>query len=547
MLPALVVAQTQSTGKKEPESRKIDLENKPFASQASRPLPKIELPEFIITGNASIDLPDAEKILFEESPFTRRSLQEAGSRDRETVELAGRMEGKTDEGSMPFLRGRATGSIGSFFTPKLNLWLGRIDSDVEYSGSIDYFRTTGFAPHTDRSGGGLSLNGGTSFRSSLLLADMARIHGAVNYRADAYKFYGSTNPQISRSISHFSLQTSMTSPYQLPWSYEAAVGFHSNSITDTSSRVSETQLDLGLTTLYPTSTAPVRFDLNSSFSFLGGSASASLSYIELGLGFERFKWKDWYLTASARVYGAGGMNDQSLSKLYPHLSLGYQLSQYQAVEVYYNPQVEYWNVMRHTVKNPYLSSVSAIRHADAYLAGGVAWQAHWSEQLKTKVSVEAKSSRDYPLYADSTSQGMWLLAYGGTTTVVNYKGELFAKFSPNDYFASALVMSPSRNSVTGKGIPYLPDVELSATYSHEFPAGVSVTGDLTFFRGQVDNVVNASTLKGALLLDARAEYRMLSFLRTFLELRNITNERYELWKGYQAFPFTMAVGLTAVW
>ncbi|MBI4428230.1 MAG: hypothetical protein HY562_03840 [Ignavibacteriales bacterium] len=499
LLPGMLLAQTQSTGKKEPERRKIELGDKPIASQATKPLPKIDLPEFVITGNASIDLPDAEKILFEERLNVRpRLLTEAGDRDRGTADLSAEPEGMANAAFAPFLRGRATASIGTFFSPKLNLWIGRIDSDIEYSGAVDYARTTGFAPFTDRSGGGISLNGGMILRSSLALADRARTTGAVNYRADAYRFYGSVSPQASRNLSRLFLATSMTSPDQLAWSYEASIDLHSNSITDSSSRTGETQLDIGLTTLYPTTMTPVRFDMTASLSFLGGATSSSLTYIEMGLGLDRLQWKSWFLTASARIYGAGGMDGQSLSKMYPHVSLGYEVSRDQSIEAYYNPKVDFWNFSRHIAKNPFVSTASSVRHSDAHQAGGVAWQASWSTMLRTRLSAEAKSYHDYPLYADSASQGMWVLVYGGTTTLIRYRGELFAKFSPIDYFASALVMNSSRNSLTGRAVPYVPDLEFSAAYTHDFPFGVSATGSLTFFHGMVDNVVDAASLKGAL-------------------------------------------------
>lgn len=547
-LPAILIAQTQTSGKREPESRKIELGNKSVANQSNRPLPKIDLPEFVITGIASIDLPDAEKLSLDAGLQERpRAMSELGNRDRATFELSGGLDQRSGEPVTSWMRGKAAAGIGSFFSPKASLWIGRTHSDVEYSLGADYFRTRGFAPFTDRSGGGFSLNGGMNLQSTLLQIDRAKINGSMDYHADAFKFYGSAAPQISRNLSRILLTSSLTSPFQLLWSYEATMSFHSNSITDSSSHVGESQIDLALQTLFPMPSVSVRFDLNASISSLSGSTSASLSYIDLVAGLDQVHWNNWLLLASVHVYGAGGMEGQSLSKVYPDVTLGYQLSQEQAIAIYYNPKVDFWNLSRHIARNTYVSSVSTLRHSDAHQAGGVSWQGYWSKTLRSAVSVEAKSILDFPMYADSASRGVWVLAYGGATTLIVYKGELFAKFSPIDYFGSALVVNSSENSLTGRGIPYMPEVEASASYTHDFPFEVSLSGDLTFFHSRIDNVIHASSSSGELLLDVRAEYRILSSLRTFMEVRNLTNARYELWKGYQAFPFTMAVGLTAVW
>jgi len=63
----------------------------------------------------------------------------------------------------------------------------------------------------------------------------------------------------------------------------------------------------------------------------------------------------------------------------------------------------------------------------------------------------------------------------------------------------------------------------------------------------VDNAFNGRDLAGSLILDAGAEYRIQSQLKVFLEIHNLTSQRYELWKGYQAMPFTVALGVHVLW
>ena len=82
--------------KKNPTARHVEMKapehdtSKTQAKTEQRPLPKFDLPEFIITGTASIDLPKLEKIMTDDSADVPRRILKSSEkipRDRETLEL----------------------------------------------------------------------------------------------------------------------------------------------------------------------------------------------------------------------------------------------------------------------------------------------------------------------------------------------------------------------------------------------------------------------------------------------------------------------------
>jgi outer membrane cobalamin receptor len=534
--------------KQQPESRKIDVEPKTVADQSTRPLPKIDLPEFVITGVSSIDLPNAEKLSPDEpnaSPHPNAGL--TVERDRPTDLTKNGFLGTPDDGLRVGIRGKASASIGTFSAPTVGFSWGNSDAQVRYSFEGGYHRTKGFGLNTDRSEGSLGAAGGFTFRSSLAPLDRAAVGAEVGYANESYKWYGSAKPTNTRDHSQFAFLTSLASSQDLNSPYDAQLKFEQNTLTDTSSRTAENRIDFGLRALFPVSPVSLKLDMKTSVASLSGASSSSLSLVEFGAGIDQIQWNEFTLEGSIRLYSAQGMEGQSLSKVYPAFHLGYRIGEEQRIFAYYNPGVEFRAFGSEIVRNPYLSASSVVRHADTRFAGGAGWESHWSQSFHTRLKTEFQSGYDEPLYADSSGVGVWNLAYGGKSSRFIFKAELFANLSPNDYFGSALTINSTNNSATQKALPYVPEVEGSFVYNRTLSSDLTLSAGLSFFHTRMDNAFNGRDLAGSLILDAGTEYRIQSQLKVFLEIHNLTSQRYELWKGYQAMPFTVALGVHVLW
>lgn len=547
----LAVQAQQKTGrveKQQPESRKIDVEQKTVADQSNKPLPKIDLPEFVITGVASIDLPNAEKLSPDEPKASPRPISGlTRERDHPTDLMNNELLGTPDDGLRVGLRGKVSASIATFSAPTVGLSWGNADAQVRYSFEGGYHRTKGFAPNADRSEGFVGAAGGFTFRSSLTPLDRAAVGAEAGYANKSYKWYGSARPSNTRDHSRFAFLSSLSSSQDLTSPYDAQLKFEQNTVTDTSSRAAENRIDFGLRALFPISPVSLKLDVKTSVASLSGASSSSLSFVEFGAGIDQIQWNEFTLEGSIRLYSAQGMEGQSLSRAYPVLHLGYRIGEEQRIFAYYNPGVEFRAFGSEIVRNPYLSAASVVRHADIRFGGGAGWESHWSQSLHTRLKTEFQSGYDEPLYADSSGVGIWNLAYGGKNSRFTFKAELFANLSPNDYFGSALTINSTNNSATQQALPYVPEVEGSFVYNRALSSELTLSAGLSFFHTRVDNAFNGRDLAGSLILDAGAEYRIQSQLKVFLEIHNLTNQRYELWKGYQAMPFTVALGVHVLW
>jgi hypothetical protein len=550
----ILCAQQDTTQKAEPEMRRLDIPVTPVDStepSVKSRLPKFDLPEYVITGDASISMPALQKgsAPDDAQSFTAASLLNAPStRTRSTAQAPLPMKETTSGENELLYNGTAFASLGTFFTPKAGLWYGRTAGDYQYSFDGHYDRSKGFAPFTDRSGGSLAAGGGTTLKSDNPNFDQAKLRGDVEYRSDTYNWYGTSRPSMSRNRSNFALSAWLSNwgIYSIP--YSGTIGVNSFQVSDSTADVSETTVRFDGATRFNVSSVPLNAGLRVQFGTVSrGNSATGLAFADAAVSSQRYDLCDFSLEGSLHGYLANGMGGQRLVRLYPHLDAAYLLNQAHILRGAFGPEITASSLSSALFSQRYLSAGSEIRHVDDQLDGALSLESEWTSRLSTKFEARAKSIVDYPLYADSGSRGVWFLAYGGKTTIATISGEIFAKLPANDYFASDFIATVSHTSATGSGVPYLPGLQLVCRYGRQFAEGLRGVATLTLIHVRKDNVVNIADLPSILLIGLRGRYQVLPQAELFLDIENLLNQTYEYWRGYQENPFVISAGVSIRW
>ena len=550
----LTIAQEQTLEKPLPSTRHLNL---PLISKDSigggirSAMPKIDLPEYVITGNAAIDLPNAEKQPVPEdsqSTIPLSLLSPPLTRSDEIAQVAIGSKKEIGERIAPLLNGKMDAGVGTFFSPQAGLWFGQTLGDYCYSLDGQYSRTKGFASFTDRSGGSIGLDGSTQLKSYNPYFDGSEIHAGMTYKSDTYHWYGTRIPSLSRNRTDLTVSAGLKNWSRSPFVYDGVVGYESFEVSDSSKTVGETRVFLRGATRLMASTIPLHVKLDAQLGSVStGNSSSGLAYIDVTVGSERYTWKALALDGSLNGYFAGGMDNQRILRLYPHLDVAYRLNDQHTLRVAYEPEIEPVTLSAKVFENRYLSSLSSIKHTDDQQDATLALESYWTAGTSTKLEARVQSIKDYPLYADSLSQGVWLLAYGGRTTIASFSGEVFAKLRSNDYFAAKLTATTSNNSKSGNAIPYVPVFEVGISYTNQIASRWTGVATLTLIHQRKDNVVNINTLPSILLIGLGCEYSFLRQAGVFFEIQNLLNEQYEYWRGYQENPFVLSAGFSLRW
>lgn len=510
---------------------------------SQQPLPKFDLPEFVITGIASIDLPKLEKIMIDDSaavPKLGLKSSEKNPRDRETLEL----EMKSQEGYSQAQANKYSGfikaGIGTYFTPQAELQFGKSFPEYFYSFGSRYFLTKGYAPNTDQSSGGLNAFGGTRLTSSAPILNTAAVYGRLGYESESYRFYGFATPTLQRTLSNFQMRAGIENQTLNDFPYSAGISLVSMNISDSSASTTETRFDLNYQTSFPIASLPIYTKLN----FI--SATGGLTFMDLSAGVQNILYGDIRFDASLHVYWAKGMAGQNMLRLCPHVMVSYQVTSQHRVFVFYEPIFIPVTLASNLTTNRFLSAASIIKHEYITDAGEVGIESDWTSTIRSRISLNMKSSRDLPLFSDSLRQGVWMLAYGGTSTIVTLSAEIVAKLNSNDYFASNILVRSTNDSFLNGKIPYTPAIEAWCSAIHRFGTA-AISASVRFVGERTTDLAGTATLSKYAVVDVSGEYNPFEFLRLTVGIKNLTDSKYETWRGYQEFPLTMQVDAQIKW
>ncbi len=535
--------------KKNPESQNLSIgapqqdTSNVVPKVVQKQLPKFDLPEYVITGVASVDLPKVEKISFEDIKdvmYTKGKSFGNKQRERETMELkVKRLDDSQAE--LNTYSGMVQLGIGSYFTPQAELWFGQSLPKFQYTFGGTYHLTDGFAQHTDQSGGSFTAAGKTYLASDVPLIQNAALDGGFGYKSESFHFYGSTTPSLQRTISNFQLNAGIENQNANNFPYLAGISLSNVDVSDSSASVSETRFDVNLQTTLNMVSLPLQMK------FHGMTASGGLSFMDVSGGIQNYQFAGLIFEGSLHMYWAEGMAGQSLFRLRPHLIVRCPLTSQHSVYVSYEPMVIPLTLASNIQVNRFLSADSRIRHADVSNTGELGVESDWNEMIRSRLSLGVKTISDMTMFSDSARQGVWTTAYSGNVTIITFCAEMVAKFESNDYFASTIMLRSIQDSFLGRRIPYFPTIEAQCRASHRFRTAIVASADVRFVGEQQADFVGKAKVSGYAVLDVGGEYAPLDYLRLSIGIKNLTGARYEMWKGYREFPLTMYASVQVKW
>jgi hypothetical protein len=523
---------------------------KDSTAKPTQGLPKFDLPEYIITGVETFDLPDAEKL---DGPEPSHDIQLADPfsvpRDRSTV--ASESVERLMVIPQDVLTGRLEASSGTYFTSKLGLLISKLSPGYFYAGDAGYCVSKEYIPFTNRSGGHVNVIGGMTLRGPSEWYDGGKVKGEAGYSNESYRFYGSLSPSVVRSLSRFRLEGSYESPRDLLFNYNLRASLRVTSVGDSGNSVAETQFRFGVRSNVLVDAFPVDGRIDISFASISGSGSPTLPYVEASLMTPKHWFGGFFVQGSTHLYVTQGMLSQKFARFYPHIEIGYRILEGTILSASYVGGVQFNTLADLIVERPYLSAKSTIRQSDIPLNLIAALETDWSEIWRTRISARFQSVHDYPMITEGggalAHKGIWMTDYLGTTSIATYQAELFAKFDANSYFSLSLEANSSKNSTTQLQVPYLPEFRLRSGLSLQVARGWQVHPTFAYVGRRAADLNVTTKLDEFSVFGVRSEYTVWKSFDVFIDLQNLTNYRYSEWNGYRASPFVLTGGIGYRW
>jgi len=554
--PAMVVAQE----KKEPPSKPVQVEtNDSSRTLAEKRLPKIELPEFDITGRERIELPSTSKIdeggghgiYVDPSRLTTVGDKES----EEHMKLSQKPGAGLFRGTRSF-DGKLNLGYGRFRLKYGEAWYGRRFPEGDFSLHGSYRAHDAYIDHADANAGSFDASGGLYLPQRIVFLGGSKVSGEFAYEGEKYRFFGSPTPSLERTLNNVQVGLHLQSKSASPVTYESWARFRRLIVRDRD-KSREDDLSLGARVNGETRGWQLRGEFIFNADFLDQSIKGKdPNYLKAGGGFRKL-FGNFDISGEIDYYLHRNSNSNFISKLYPNLLVQYYLDHDLTLFAQFKPSVERNTLLRAVSDNRYIGNDVQINHQDVYvdIAGGI--QFDILSRGTGRVYFKYQRIRDFPLYIDPsvlyylmifpTPSSDWAVEYDGVTRLTSLNGEILLDLTPADHVSGTLTIRSTHNSFTGDDVPYLAPVTITGNYTHEFPFGLSTQIGVRFVGDRPIALTGGPRLASYSLLYASAEFSITKGFGIFLQLSNILDKRYAIWNAYQEIPFSLLGGITVKW
>jgi hypothetical protein len=556
VLPARMVSQE----KKEPPSRPQVEEKDSVRALAEKRLPKIDLPEFIITGKERIDLSVSNKLEQESGEDIRLDASRLTTLgDKESEQFIGlsqkpgtRLYQKTEK-----FDGKLDLGYGRFDSKYGEGWYGRRFVGGDFSLHGNYQAHNAYVDYADASRGSFDASGGLYLPHRLALLGGSKVVGQVAYEGEKYRFFGSPTPSLERALNNFQVGISFHSASTAPFAYESSVRFRRLTVRD-KDQSREDDLSLGLRASGEAAGWQFSGELNYDADFLDQSINGNdPDYLKAGGEFRKLLFENLDLSGGIDFYLYRNSDSGFKSQLYPNLLLQCYLNRLLTLFLQFEPSVQRNTLLRAVSENRYIGNDVKINHQDVYIdfAGGV--QFDILSRGTGRVYFKYQRIRDFPLYVDPSTlyylmifpipYADWAVRFDGITRLASLNGEILVDVTQMDRVSGTLTILSANNSFTGDQVPYLAPVMITGTYAHQFPFGLSTQFTVRFVGERRIALSGEPRLNSYSLLYASVEYAVMKYFGIFVRLNNIFDQRYSIWNRYQELPFSVLGGISVKW
>jgi hypothetical protein len=503
----------------------------------------IELPEFVITGKESYELPAAEKI---PAPFIS-TVSDEFLKPAYSPEFL-----ETSSLTSPLKKEMQQRDTAITYFNKLGIQAGVVPlPSIAYSTviPIDEFTLGGYLnagynrPHVDNSGK-LVFNPGAEVKYKILSSDNflsdneLSIKGDYNY--SNYKLYAKPDPE-TRDIHATDLSLGLASSKRNFWQYNFMVRHQYHQLS--------------------------KENMNESKFTFFGSAGISGRAVEFSpqIQYSQYMTNDsanWnvgetYVKVDAplRMIASDifsvdmGLNYTSLDTakgLNPLLGVEVKLKNGLMVFASYHPGYQIYDYEKVLGLNAY-SYLKNFR-ATAYPQNAkldISLMYELNRQFDIIASLEYYKSNDFPYFQYRGSDASFELR---KTKAYSTSASLELRMQPGEfgYFYGKLKFNTVEDT-SGYKIPFNPGVELYAAYGYTLPEGVTAKAGIKLRGSQYADILNNEWMGVYHTFFLELGYALSrEFLFTF-KIDNLLNRKNYIWKNYQETPFNMVAGVTFQW
>lgn len=552
-LLAVTVLSAQEPEKKEAAKKEVDLQNVQ-TPKSDAPLPKIDIPEFVITGTETIDLNLETKSEQDQERIFSPARPTPGERPLNVGEALTPKQVKTFAKTPGALNGKVFAGYGFYGTPQLDGWFGQYEPSSSFVVNGYYGESFGHITDAGYWRGGFGARGTYTMPESSQYIPQSQLNGEVKYGREAYRAYGSVLPSLVRDLSGIEVSGGIGSRYSLPYKslsgvdYAAKTGWGYFSAVD-SGKASEADFFLN-------GNATTRFletALRASVEYRVTGYSMARTGVQSGQWFTiRAEGRQMVMPALQVSYALQqflyrGNTGAASGRLYPTVDVRFAFTEQASLYAGFAPTVERNSLSSLLKLNRYMRKDAVVVPTDTRVNLYMGMEFTPVDDVTITAKGSYKHLNNYVTFSDRDSAKVWEVLY--LSGIRSTKFDLSALYRLNPKQNLTAYISTQTANVKGSStkVPYLPKFTIGTVYHHFFDIGVHAEAFMEYHSSRYTDFSNTASNAGYVSSGVKAEMELFKQFRGSAELNNLLDQHYDLWNGYQERTIFMMLGISYQW
>jgi len=552
LIVSVSISLSQEVDKKEPAKKEVDLQNVQ-TPKTDAPLPKIDLPEFVITGSEKIDLQIESKSEDDEDRIFSPAKPTPGERPMNVGEALSPKQIKSFSKTPGALNGKVFAGFGFYQTPQFDGWFGQYDPTSSFVLNGYYSESQGHLNDAGFWRGGFGARGTYALPESSFLP-YAQLNAETKYGRDSYRSYASRSPFQVRDLSGIEINGGIGSRYSLPYKalsgfdYSGKLGWSSFSASD-SSKSSESELFLS-------GNATSRFF---AMSLRGQAEYRAINYTMNIPGIQSGHWfmlradgnqlvmPALQLSFAVQQFIYRGNVGAGAGRFYPQIELKYTFTENALLYYGIAPTVERNTLSSIIKQNKYIDFNAPILPTDTRLNIYAGMEYSPLEYITTTVKLSYKHINNYPTFYDKDSAKVWEVLYLSGVRSTKFDVSTLYRLNEKQNVTAYVSLQTVKQKDSSGVLPYIPKFTIGTVYHHSFDFGLHVEAFAEYNSSRYTNFTNTHSNAGYLFTGVKADIELFEQFRGFAELNNIINQHYYVWNGYQERTIFLLLGVSYHW
>jgi hypothetical protein len=553
LLSGAVLSVAQEPEKKEAAKKEVDLQNVQ-TPKSDAALPKIDLPEFVITGSEKIDLDLRSKTEEDEDRIFTPSRPTPGERSLNAGEALSPKQVKSFTKLPGAMNGKVFAGVGFYGTPQFDGWFGQYDPLTSFMVNGYYSESAGHLPDAGFWRGGFGARGTYTLPDSTPYIPSAQLSGDLEYGRESYRAYGSRNPGQVRDLSGIALSTGIGSRYALPYKsmsgvdYSARMGWRRFTAADSMHSTESEFFMSGAATTKVLETA-----FRAAVEYRGTGYSTVLPGVQAGHWFLlRGEGRQMLLPALQVSYAVQqflyrGNTGAAAGRFYPTVDVRYAFTEQASLYAGFAPGVE-----RNTLKslfqtNPYILGSTAVVPTDTRLHLYMGMEFAPMDELVITAKASYKHVQQYATFYDRDSAKVWEVLYLSGVRATKFDLSALYRLNQKQDVTAYLSTQSVRQKDSAHVMPHLPAFTVGAVYHHYFDAGIHAEAFAEFHSSRYTNFSNTHRNAGYVGSGVKATAELFGQFRGIAEINNLFDQRYYRWDGYRERTIYLLLGISYQW